>query len=67
MKKTWIAALVLAGAGMGAWATVPGGAEAASSAPLPEAQTYAVMLTGLAALTLLGRRRIRVAQQAGER
>jgi hypothetical protein len=58
MKKTWIAALVLAGAGVSAWATAPG----AMAATLPEPETYAVLLTGLAALTLLGRRPARAAQ-----
>jgi hypothetical protein len=61
MKKTWIAALVLAGAGLSAWATAPG-AMAATPATLPEPETYAVLLTGLAALTLLGRRPARAAQ-----
>jgi hypothetical protein len=60
MKKTWIAALVLAGAGVSAWAMAPG----AMAAPLPEPETYAVLLTGLAALTLLGRRPARAAQPA---
>jgi hypothetical protein len=62
MKKTWIAALVLAGAGVSAWATAPG-AMAAAPAPLPEPETYAVLLTGLAALTLLGRRPARAEQR----
>ena len=62
MKKMWIAASVLACTGLSAWAALPGAVPAALTGPLPEPETYAAMLAGLAALTLLGRRRVRKAQ-----
>jgi hypothetical protein len=53
MKTAWIAALALACVSL----TAAAQAAIAIPAPLPEADAYAMMLAGLGALALLGRRR----------
>jgi hypothetical protein len=61
MKTSWIAACALACATLAASAASFGAI--ALPAPMPEPATYGMMLAGLGALTLLGRRRTAPARQ----